>query len=77
MNNPPRVTMILTFDDRKRLTDFFVILVAIDRRARTKSRKVKKVAKAKTKRKQKGSRVRALFFVINRIIFEALKSILF
>ncbi len=80
MKNPPRVNILLSIDDKKRLTDFFVILIAVDRRVNAKPRnkpKAKKSAKAKTKRKEIGSQSRALFFIINRITLEFLKSLLF
>jgi hypothetical protein len=80
MRNPPRVNIVLSVADRKRLTDFFVILITVDRRVNARPRnkpKAKKSVKAKTKCKQIGSQRRALFFIINRITIELLKNLFF
>ncbi len=78
MRNPPRVNIILSVDDRRNFVDLFVILIAVDRRVNARNKpRAKKSTKAKTKRKEIGSQVRALFFVINRITIELLKGIFF
>ena len=62
MRNPPRVNIILSVDDRRNLVDLFVILIAVDRRVNARNKpRAKKSTKAKTKRKEIGSQVRALF----------------
>lgn len=77
MRNPPRVNIMLSLDDTKNFVDLFVILIAIDKRVTRNKPKAKKSIKAKTKRKEIGSQLRALFFIINRITLELLKSLLF
>lgn len=58
------VEMVMSFAERKRLADFFVILIAVDKRRRAQNGKIKKVRKTKTKIGSLGSqRCGSLFFL--------------
>ncbi len=48
-----KINVMLSSEEKKRLTDFFVILIAIDKRVNAKRPKEKK------KRKSKGNQIRA------------------
>lgn len=47
--NPLKINVMLSFEERKRLTDFFVLLITIDRRVKAKRSKEKKKLKTKSK----------------------------
>lgn len=53
--------MVLSFDDRKRLADFFIVLIEIDNRVRKEKSKAKKTKKAKEKPRDKLAKKRAFF----------------
>lgn len=62
---PPGLNVMLSLDERKRLNDFFVVLIVIDKRVAAKKRQDKKCPKVKNKCKEIGSPMRALFFMRN------------
>jgi len=64
------VEMVLSFAERKRLADFFTILITVNKRVRSKKTQAKKAPKTKTEPKDKKARIIAgLVFFINYFTF--------
>jgi|GEM_PF-6709015 hypothetical protein len=67
-NSP--VEMVLPFAERKRLADFFAILIAVNKRVRAKKAHAKKAQEPKLKLKDKKARkIAGLVFFINYFTF--------
>ena len=75
MRNPPSVNILLSFEERRRFTDFLVVLIAVDRRVTRRKAKAKKRSKTKTKRKEIDSQMRVLFFMSNQLFFLQISTI--
>ncbi len=73
--DPLKIDVMLSFEEKKRLTDFFLVLIAIDKKVNAKKPKEKKKRKSKSKDNQRRARncgpcfLTAITLPLNHLIY--------